>query len=354
MKIRSIQLSAILISLLFLLALTAACNFSGTEQVADSAERRVRVETVLLTPVDVTETFTLPAQLEAREDLLISAEIAGSVVRVQVSEGSHVIAGQTLLEIDADMIRSQLEREQQNVVTLTSQYHRLQRLHMQGLISQQELDNVENTLTAARSALRQAQLQLEKGRPIAPINGIVDRLHVDQGEYVDPGKPLLRLVQVDQLKAVADVPEKDVSFLQTGQQVTIVPATIQGYDLKEVTAVIEHIAFVADDNSRTYRTTMGIDTPTRELRPGMIVRATFVRQEHQQAIAVPLFAVLDRRGKKIVYVVDDDVAREVEVTAGSSIGQQLIIRSGLKAGQQLVIKGHQLLIDGALVRVGSN
>lgn len=335
-------------------ALITGCSSSGTEQTTENAERRVRVETVELRPVDLTETFTLPAHLEARENLLLSAEIPGRVVLLHVVEGEQVTSGQTLLEIDADSIRSQLEREQQNVTNLASKRERLKRLHEQGLVSRQELDDIENALTAARSALRQAQLQLEKGRPVAPISGIVDRLHVDQGEYVDPGKTLLRLVQVDQLKVVADVPEKDVTFLQPGQQVTIVPAVIQGYELKEVIAIIEHIAFVADDNSRTYRTTMHIENPTPELRPGMIVRATFVRQQHQQTIAVPLFAVLDRRGKKIVYVVEDDLAREVEVTTGSSIGGQLVVRSGLVAGQQLVVKGHQLLIDGALVSVGSN
>ncbi len=151
---------------------------------------------------------------------------------------------------------------------------------------------------------------------------------------------------------IADVPEKDVGFLKPGQQVTITPAIIHGDQAEPLTAVIEYIAFVADEVSRTYHTRMLIEQPDGILRPGMIARATFVRQEHRQALVVPLFSVLDRRNIKIAYIIEDGVAREVEVVTGSSVGRQLVVRSGLEAGQQLVIKGQQLLIDGVAVNQG--
>ncbi len=181
---------------------------------------------------------------------------------------------------------------------------------------------------------------------------MVDRRLVDAGEYVDPGKPLLRLVSVEQLEVIADVPEKDVRFLKPGQQVTITPAIIHGDQAEPLTAIIEYIAFVADEASRTYRTRMLIEQSSGILRPGMIARVTFVRQEHRQAIVVPMSSVLDRRNTKIAYIVEDGYAREVEVVTGSSVGRQLVVRSGLEVGQQLVIKGQQLLIDGVAVNEG--
>ncbi len=346
--------------LLFLLLsatlLTSGCSSSDSGQGQNPAdtERRVPVETLRLEPVDLTETFTLPAKLQPVEDISLAAEVAGRILRLHVAEGDQVVAGQPLLAIDADMLRAQLEREEQNVRVLTSRRDRLRRLHEEGLVSRQDIDDADNALTTAKAALRQARLQFEKSTPTAPLTGFVDRLHVEAGEYVDPGKPLLRLVQVDRLKAEADVPEKDVTFLHEGQSVTLVPAEIQGYDLQEVAAVIDHIALVADEVSRTYRTTLIVADPPPSLRSGMIVRVTFVRQQHEQVIAVPLPAVLDRRGKKLVYVVEDGKAREIEVVTGRSVGSQVLIRFGLSPGQQLVIKGQQLLIDGALVRNGSN
>jgi membrane fusion protein (multidrug efflux system) len=341
--------------LLLVVLLLSACTTSVDEEDTDTAnERRIRVVTQTLVPTDLTETFTLPTQLEALNDITLSAEIAGNLVRVHVEEGAEVTAGQILLEIDADTIRSQLVREEQNVAVLTRTHDRLERLESQGLVSRQEFDEVINRLAAAQATLRLAQLQFEKSTPRSPLNGVVDRRHVEPGEYVDPGTPLVRVVMVDQLKAVADVPEKDVAFIAPGQQVDIVNAAVQGRDPEKVSGVIEHIAFVADPATRTYRTTMLIEEPGTMLRPGMIVRTTFVRMEHEQAIVVPLSAVIDRQGRKIVYVVEEGTAREVEVVPGSFVGPQVVIRSGLEAGQQLVTKGQQLLIDGALVTNAGN
>lgn len=338
--------------LTYILLLLGGCDSSPpAEQVANN-DRRVNVVTQTLIPVDLSETFTLPARIQARDDLIISAEVAGTVVKTPVSEGMSVVQGQALMKIDSAVIRAQLERENRNVAVLTSRRDRLQRLEAEGLVSRQELDDVNNGLTAAQTALEQAQIQLQKSTLRSPINGLVDRRLVDVGEYVDPGKPLLRLVSIEQLEVIADVPEKDVVFLKPGHQVTITPAIIHGDQAEPLTAMIEYIAFVADESSRTYRTRMVIDQPGGVLRPGMIARATFVRQEHQQALVVPLFSVLDRRNIKVAYIVEDGHAREVEVVTGSSVGQNLVVRSGLEAGQQLVIKGQQLLIDGVKVSEG--
>ena len=221
-------------------------------------------------------------------------------------------------------------------------------------MSEQELDELENSVTAADMALRTTRLQLAKCYPKAPISGVVDLHYVDRGEYVDPGKPLLRLVQIDRLKAIADVPEKDISFLKVGQQVEIIPATINDKSAVPVTGKIEHIAFSADTTTRTYRTKIVIDNSSGHLRPGMIVRARFVRQQLQQVVAVPLYAVLDRDGEKRVFVDDGGFAKKIDVETGSSINQRIVILSGLSVGQKLIIKGQQLLIEGAKIESKGN
>ncbi len=346
--------SSIYIRLLLLLVLLPVSGCDSEPPVADIVDndRRVNVVTQSLVPVDLIETFTLPARVQAREDLTLSAEAAGTVVSAPVREGMRVVQGQVLIEIESDVIRAQLERETENVAVLTTRRDRLQRLAAEGLVSRQELDDVGNALTAAQTALDQARIKMQKTTLRAPINGVVDRRLVDVGEYIDLGKPLLRLVSVEQLEVIADVPEKDAGFLQPGQEVTITPAIIHGDQAKPLTAVIEYIAFVADEVSRTYSTRMVIEQPDGILRPGMIARATFVRQEHRQAMVVPLFSVLDRRNIKVAYIVEDGYAREVEVVTGSSVGQQLVVRSGLEIGQRLVVKGQQLLIDGVAVSEG--
>lgn len=302
---------------------------------------------------DLTESFTLPASLEAWEDLTLGAEIAGPVEQISCREGERVEKGSVLLSIDAENLRSLVRRDRENVTVLERKLERYQKLTSQGLVSRQEIDDLENALTAARSALTTSELQLDKSRLTAPVSGIVERIYVDRGEYVDPGMAMLRLVQVDRLKAIADVPEKDVGYLRVGQQVAIDPATIEGDAAESLIGEIAAIGFAADEVTRTYRTKIVVVNPGF-LRAGMIVRARFVRRQLEQVIVVPLYAVMDREGQKIVFIAEDGVARLRQVSLGRTIGQKVLVREGLEDGQQLIIRGQQLLSDGTEISTGSH
>lgn len=314
-------------------------------------EKVVRVSVQPLVLENLTDTLTLPASLEAWEDLTLAAETAGAVWKINFQEGGQVKKGEVLLEIDPETVKSYLRRDEQNVAVLERKLVRYRQLESDGLISQQELDNLENSVTAAQATLQTTRLRLAKSFPKAPVSGIIDHLFVDRGEYVDPGKPLVRLVQVDRLKVIADVPEKDVMFLQVGQKVEIIPTSINRGDTA-VTGVIESIAYSADSITRTYRTKVTIDNREMKLRPGMIVRARFVRQQFENIIAVPLFAIMDREGSKVVFIDDNGRAREVGVVTGRSVGQRVVILDGLADGQSLIVKGQQLLTDGAKIEAG--
>ena len=126
-------------------------------------------------------------------------------------------------------------------------------------------------------------------------------------------------------------------------------AEVAENDLK---GIIEYIAFSANPSTRTYRTKIVIDNSSVKLRPGMIVRVKFIRQELKQVVSAPLFAVMDRDGEKIVFVAENGLAKKVNVNIGSSIGQRIVVEQGLVANQSLIIEGQQLLLDGARIKVG--
>jgi len=345
----------ILAGILMVSQLTGCTDADKESNAAIAApEKIIQVETETIIPNDLTEYFTLPGNLEAWEDLKLSAEIAGPVRQILVAEGDRVKAGQPLLEIDSDSIQSRYEQDLENYQVIKRKQERYQQLFKEGLVSQQELDELQNGLTAAGAGLRNTKLSLKKSKPTAPVAGIVDHLFIDRGEFIDIGKPILRLVQVEKLKVIADVPEKDVPFLKIGQPVEIIPAIVNDRRDYLIEGTIEHIAYAADELTRTYRTKIVIDNSSGLLRPGMIVRTRFVRQQLPQVISAPLYSVLDRNAEKLVFVEEDGIARKVTVKTGSSVGQRVVIAAGLKANQKLIVKGQQLLFDGARVNAGGN
>lgn len=337
-----------------LLLIIAGCG--DTPDKSESNDKRVEkvvpVAIEIVKMEDVVDRFVLPASLEAQEDIVIAAETTGPVQHLRFEEGDAVSEGDILLEIDPETIKSSLRRDQENVTVVERKLVRYQSLEKEGLVSRQDTDDLENSLVSAREALKTTRLQFTKSQPRSPITGHVDELYVDRGEYVDPGKPLVRLLKVDQLKVIADIPEKDIAYLSVGQNVKVTPANIHAKLVAPVTGKIGFIAYAANDNTRTYRTKIIIDNPGN-LRPGMIVRAQFVRQSLTDVVTVPLYALIDREGDKFVFLSENGVARLIPIVIGSSIGQRVVVLEGVSAGDHVVVKGQQLLSDGVRISEGT-
>jgi membrane fusion protein (multidrug efflux system) len=158
------------------------------------------------------------------------------------------------------------------------------------------------------------------------------------------------VVKINKLKVNVDVPEKDVSYVKSGQRVKVLPAEVNVSGIGRSGRII-HVSYLADENTRTYRTRIRIDNSDGFLRPGMIVRVNFVRSVIEDAIVVPLYAVMDREGVKYVFVEEDGTAVKREVHLGPIINGKVVVFGGVQEGEHLVVKGQQLLLDGGPVKV---
>jgi len=333
-----------------LLALSACQKDQQPVAIAQEApsEQVVQVSVEVAEPSEMIETFTLPGSLEAWEDLTLSAEIAGPVRWVGPEEGARLKSGQEILKIDTDTLLSDFERDSTSFKIKSRKLERYEMLADQQLISQQELDDMQFVVEAARTELQQSELMLRKSTLRTPVAGVLDDLLVDRGEYVKVGQALARIVQIDRLKVLIAVPEKDVSYLEVGDKVKVVGAVIDGKEAESHIGRIQFISYTADPATRTYLAKIEIDNKLGDLRPGKIVRAHFERRSIQQALSVPLYALVDRDGQQVVFIEKQGTARMVEVTTGAVIGRRIVVEKGLSAGDRIIVKGQQLLTDGAL------
>lgn len=340
---------------LLAIVLLAACGNDGTaadpKPASKPAEKTTQVEVVEIAQKSINETFTLPGTLEAWENISLAAELAGPIRWIGPDEGDVLEQNEPILRIDTDTVKANLKRDRTNFEIQQRELDRYQQLLDQQLISQQEYDLQRNALEAARANLAQAELALSKSTVKTPVHGVLDRLLVDIGEYVAVGDPLAQVVQVDRLKVLVDAPEKEVQFLRPGQQVDILTASIHAEKEERFPGHILHVGYQADPASRTYRVKIAIGNADGFFRPGMILRARFQRRQHQDAIAIPLYALVDLDGRKVVYLEKDGIAQLREVMTGATVGREIIIREGIAAGDRLIVKGQHLLTDGARVTV---
>ncbi len=311
----------------------------------------MNVKILTLEPQDLEENFVLPANLEAWEDLTLAAEQAGAIRWVGPKEGDRISKGEEILKIDPETLEASLARDRAELERQKGHLDRLRRLVEKRLVSQQEYEDGRLAFEVARAQFKLSEVALNKSVLKSPVDGVLDDLLVDRGEYVGVGDPMAVLVQVDRLKALIDVPEKDVSFLKGGQRVKLVLASTDGRDGPERDGEIIHLAYKADPMTRTYRAKIGVDNRDGAMRPGMIVRAQFLRRKFTNAVAVPLYALIDYEGEKVVYVAEGDVARRVIVRPEAVLGEQVVISQGLSAGERLIVKGQHVLNDGAAIAV---
>lgn len=313
-------------------------------------KKPVNVAIEILKPKDVEETFTLPGTLEAWEDLTLSLEQPGPILWIGPSEGDRLKAGDEILRIDKEALLAQHARNSSDYDIRKKQLERADSLLEEQLISERERDEVYQAFQSANASLIETRIALEKSTLVSPIDGILDRLFVDRGEYGKVGTAAAVIVRIDKLKVVVDVPEKDVSYTRTGQRVTVLQAEVNGGGIGRRGRIIS-VSYLADEMTRTYRSKVEIDNSDGYLRPGMIVRVKFVRRTIDDAIVVPLYAVIDRDGEKFVFVVEDGTAVRRLVRLGPIINGKVVVFGGVQEGEHLVIKGQQLVVDGGPVTV---
>ena len=326
------------------------------EQSADTPvvvppEKIVQVTVHTVEPRAITETFTLPGHLEAWEDLILSAELAGPVRWVGPQEGDPLTAGQKILKIDTDTLSADYDRDSSDWQVKAQKLERMERLAEKNLISEQELDDMASAVAAAQATLQQTELRLTKSTLKTPIAAVLDSLMVDRGEFVSVGQPLVRLLQVDRLKVFVDVPEKDVDYLHVGDPIELSTATIDQQQAINRSGVLLAVSYAADPVTRTYRAKIGIDNIGHRLRPGRIVRVYFKRRQIDKALTVPLYALVERDGSKALFIEQQGTVRQRTIETGAVIGDQVVITSGLEAGDRVVVKGQQLISDNAKVMV---
>ncbi len=341
---------------LCLLPLIAGCGADSSSETSAPSQAAVDdkatpVKVQVVTAQDLEERFSLPGSLHAWEDLTLAAEIAGPVDWVGPEEGEVLRAGQKIMTIDSLSQKANLERNRVDAEIKEKAMQRLQRLVAENLVSQQEYDDSVTAFEAARQELRLASIALQKSIITAPVAGVLDDRMVERGEYVKVGDPVALVVQVDRLKVLVDVPEKDVRYFHVGEEVSVVQAQIDTGEEVHRRGKLVHLAYKADPLTRTYLAKVEVDNQDRQLRPGMIVRIEALRRELKAAIAIPLYAMVDLDGRKVVYVEAGGKAQLRQVKVDRVIDAQAVILEGLSLDERLIVKGQQLLVDGAKVKV---
>jgi Cu(I)/Ag(I) efflux system membrane fusion protein len=173
----------------------------------------------------------------------------------------------------------------------------------------------------------------------ASLGGTVTEIMVEEGDYVQRGAPLMKVANLGTVWAVFDAYENQISGLEKGQQVRIVPNAFPGEELE---GRIDFIDALMQAASRTVTVRVSLANPGGRLKPGMFVRALVRTGEGKGGLYIPETAVLWTGARSVVYVKVPGAAPSFalrEVSLGPKSGRMFPVLDGLRAGEEIVSQG---------------
>jgi len=273
----------------------------------------------------------------------IAPVVTAPIRAVLVEEGQTVRAGQTLAQLDDGPQEATALQLEAQAGLARAAARRAARLYAAGFAARAADEDARSQLAAATQAARSARARLEDYRIKAPFAGRVLRRDAEPGDLATVGKALFVVAIPSALRITADVDERDMGRLRTGQEAVIRCDAFPG---QVFPARISDITPQGDATSRVFRARLAL-APDTALRPGMTVEANLVVARRPQALLIPTSALKDGA----VFRVRDGRAQSQPVRTGVQGAQRTEILEGLKAGDRVVLAPTADLKDGDRIAV---
>ncbi|MGH7232487.1 MAG: efflux RND transporter periplasmic adaptor subunit [Nitrospiraceae bacterium] len=373
------------VAAVFVLVLVGLITFRLTSSGAKSDARKGRVITVgTAQPIREDLHIRLPytADIQPFQQVNIFSRVDGYIAKLYVDKGDFVKANQLLVEIDhTDYVhavnrakanlaatRADVLRQEANIRNAKLNLDRMTSLITQQFVSQQDVDTAQVNYDVAVAqiesfkamvkqmevALQQAETNLTYSYVRAPFAGYIAERNLDLGSFVSGStgststfsRGILMLHEIDQVRTLIEVVEKDIPLVKIGQKAEVRAEAYPDRVFEgQVTRVVQAL------NRATRTMTVEVDLPNSDhaLKGGMFARVEVVVGSRHDAIQIPVDALTRLEDLQYVYVVKDGKASQVVVETGSRVENRIEIIKGLTGTEHVIVSGKDLVGNGTPV-----
>lgn len=321
----------------------------------DGADSRyfepVRIE--YAEPVMFRHFFEAGGTVEAVSEAFISPEINGQIKEVYVKEGDFVEKGQVLARLNTEVSEKSIAELETALRLAMDIYKRQKRLWEDRIGSELQYLEARNNKETLERRLATSRAQLDMATIISPIDGLVEQVNQKKGEMASPGMGMMYLVNMDQMYVKADVSERFLPALNTGDEVVL---RIPSYPDYNETIPIERIGNVVNRGNRTFVVQLRVQNPHRKLKPNMIAVLEINDYSAENSIVISSRLIKEDLNGKYIYVAvtdenGDKLARKRYVVPGRTYKDKTRIDEGLNPGDAVITDGFNRVSDGSLLRI---
>lgn len=291
--------------------------------------------------------YSTEATVEAVKQSTIAAQVSGRVAAVNFDAGDYVKAGAVIVRLSAQELSSAVAGSQAQVAeaeaalaNARANYQRQQQLFQQKFISQAALDRATAEFRSAEAAARAARAGVGEASAVrsytvitAPYSGVVAARHVEVGETVAPGKPLMTGFDPKDMRVIANIPQYKLAEVKAAPRVAVeIPSLNRWIDATGVTVLPS-----ADVATHTVKVRIDLPANLEGVIPGMFARAHFSVGSARK-LTIPSSAVVRRSEITGVYVVRGDQVSLRQVRLGTPNGRgQVEVLAGLNPGEVIAL-----------------
>ncbi len=337
-----------------LVFLLSACENGEENSENGNDVRLIPVETVTIVKDRFEDFIRLTGTVEAIDDAMISAEVSGRILSIR-NRGERVREGEVIASLDDRLIQAQFEAARTGYELAEDTFNRLEALYADSIISTQDFNSARAQRDQAKAQLDQARKQLQDANITAPFSGSIEERMIRTGELINPGMPVVRLVNIDRVKILTGIPERYSAEIRQGNEVVVRMPSMAGMTRE---SRISYAGSVIDPDTRTYTVEVELNNPEGLIKPEMVADLRVKRQSLENVVIIPRTAIVRDETGVFVFVAREENGRKIanlnEVKTGTASGPLIQVLEGIHEGDEVVVTGMRNLSIGDELNVLKN
>ena len=289
--------------------------------------------------------------IEAVSETPLSMQSAGRVEKILCHDGDRVRRGQVILRIDSTQAVHAMQAAEATLRRAQDGYDRVMQVYAKGGVTDQKIVEIESQLTQARSVYESAKQQVRECTLVAPGDGLVQGLEIEEGQTVVPGVRLCSILDMSAFCVRFTVPETEIGSIKAkgdGTKGEVECAAVN----RVLPIVITEKSMKANPLTHTYEVTARIKGGVEELMPGMVATVKLKGERlttQGEDIVIPSKCVLLKPEGPTVWVAEQGKAQRRFITIDGYLADGVRVVSGLETGDSLITDGYQKLYQGAAI-----
>jgi membrane fusion protein (multidrug efflux system) len=304
-------------------------------------------------------TTSVIGTMEAVHGVVVSADLPGTVAKINFDSGKAVREGDILVELDTRQERAQLAALEAQRDLAKINYGRNEQLVKEGVISRSEYDTTSAQQKQTEANVGEIRATIERKIIRAPFTGVLGIRKINLGQYLSAGSAIVQLQSLNPIYVDFGLPQQALTQVHVGRSLRVTSDDLPG---KAFTGRVTALDSVVDQTTRNVQVQATLPNPEGKLHPGMFVQVAVVQGENRSVISLPASAISYAPYGDSVFVITDLQDKQGKTYRGvkqqfvkleGSRGDQVAVISGLNPGDEVVTSGVFKLRNGAAVQVNN-